>query len=100
VFIIFFAIKQIVHKEFVLAGQAVNSAYLCDFLRQLRENMRRLRPELWRQNNWLFQHDNAPYHTSFFTKEFWTKNNMTIVLQPSYFSSFSPIEYKTEGAPL
>jgi hypothetical protein len=30
--IIFFDIKRIVHKEFVLAGQTVNSAYYCDNL--------------------------------------------------------------------
>jgi hypothetical protein len=29
--IIFFDIMVIVHKEFVLAGQTVNSAYYCDF---------------------------------------------------------------------
>jgi hypothetical protein len=46
-FIIFFDIKGIVHKEFVLAGQIVNSAYYCDVLRQLRESMSRLRLELW-----------------------------------------------------
>jgi hypothetical protein len=34
------------------------------------ENVRRLRPELWRQNNWLLHHDNASSHTSFFTREF------------------------------
>jgi hypothetical protein len=28
-----FYIKGIVHKEFVLAGQAVNSTYYCDVLR-------------------------------------------------------------------
>jgi hypothetical protein len=28
--IIFFDIKGIVHKEFVMAGQTVNSAYCCD----------------------------------------------------------------------
>jgi hypothetical protein len=30
ILIIFFYIKGIVHKEFVLAGQTVNSAYYCD----------------------------------------------------------------------
>jgi hypothetical protein len=30
--IIFFDIKGIVHKEFALAGQTVNSAYYCDSL--------------------------------------------------------------------
>jgi hypothetical protein len=38
------------------------------FLRRLRENARRLRPELWQQKNWLLHQDNAPSHTSFFTK--------------------------------
>jgi hypothetical protein len=46
VLIIFPDIKGIAHKEFVLAGQTVNSAYCCDVLRRLRENVRRLRLEL------------------------------------------------------
>jgi hypothetical protein len=51
VLITFFDIKGSVHKEFVLAGQTVNSEYYCDVLRRLRENVRRLRPELWQQKN-------------------------------------------------
>jgi hypothetical protein len=43
--IIFFDIKDIVPKEFVVAGQRVNSAYYCEVLWRLRENVRRLRPE-------------------------------------------------------
>jgi hypothetical protein len=31
--IIFFAIKEIVHKEFILAGQTVNSAHYCDCMK-------------------------------------------------------------------
>jgi hypothetical protein len=31
--IIFFDIKEIVHKEFVLTGQTVNYPYYCDVLR-------------------------------------------------------------------
>jgi hypothetical protein len=38
--IIFFDIMGIVNKEFVLAGrQTVNSAYYCDILRRLHENV-------------------------------------------------------------
>jgi hypothetical protein len=74
-FIIFFDIKGTVHKEFVLIAQAVNFEYYCDFLRRLRENMRRLRLELWRQNNWLLHHDNTPSHTSLFKRKFSTNNN-------------------------
>jgi hypothetical protein len=75
--IIFFDIKEIVHKEFVLAGQTVNSSHYCDILRKLRENVQRLRYELWRQTNWLLHHDNAPSHSSIFTRESLTNNNMT-----------------------
>jgi hypothetical protein len=90
--IVVFDIKGIVYKEFVLAGQTVCSAYYCDVLRQLRENVRRLPSELWqRQKNWLLHHDNAPSQTSFFARKFFTKNNMTVVPHPPYFS-VSPFE--------
>jgi hypothetical protein len=49
--VIFFDITGIVHTEFVLAGKEVNSTYYCDILWRLRENVRRLPPELWRQKN-------------------------------------------------
>jgi hypothetical protein len=42
--IIFFDIKGIVHKEFVLTGQTVNSAYYCDILWWLHENVQILNP--------------------------------------------------------
>jgi hypothetical protein len=42
----FFNIEGIVRKEFVLAGQTVNSVYYCDILRGLRQTDRRLHPEL------------------------------------------------------
>jgi hypothetical protein len=45
-FISFFDIKGIVLKEFILAGQTVNSAFYCNALWRLRENVRRLRLEL------------------------------------------------------
>jgi hypothetical protein len=86
--IIFFDMKRIVHKEFALAGQTVNFAQYYNVLRRLHENVRRLRPELWRQQNWLLHHDNTASHTSFFTREFLTKNNMTVIPHPPYFSLF------------
>jgi hypothetical protein len=46
-FITFFDINGIAHKEFILAGKKVNSTYYCDVLWLLRKNVRRLRPELW-----------------------------------------------------
>jgi histone-lysine N-methyltransferase SETMAR len=45
--VIFFDIKGIVHKEFVLAGKEVSSAYYCDVLRRLCEDVLRICPKLW-----------------------------------------------------
>jgi hypothetical protein len=73
---ILFDIKVIVHKEFVLAGQAVNFAHYCDVLGRLRENVRTLRPELWRQKNWLLHHDNAASHTFLFHQEIFLPNTI------------------------
>jgi hypothetical protein len=46
--IMFFDFNLIVHKEFVLAGQTVNSTCYCHIVRRLCENVERLCPELWR----------------------------------------------------
>jgi hypothetical protein len=82
-YVTFFDIKGNVHGEFVLASQTGISAYYCDVLRRLRENVRRLRPELWRQKNWLLHHDKAPSHTFFSPGNFFfTKNDMTISTHP------------------
>jgi hypothetical protein len=64
-------------------------------LRRLLENVRRLRRYLWRQKSWLLHLENAPSHTSFFAREFLTKN-MTVVLHPPYFS-VSRFKIKVKG---
>jgi hypothetical protein len=94
--IIFFDIKGTLHKESVMAGQTTNFAY-CDDLRRLRKNVCKLRPELWRQKNWLLHHDNAPSHAFFFTRDFFKNSNMTVVPQPRYFSFFPRLKVKLQG---
>lgn len=91
--IVFFDTKGIVHKEFVPPNQTVNSAYYCDVLRRLRENVRRRRPELWRQGNWLLHHDNAPCHTSLLTRTFLAQNNMAVVPHPPYSPDLAPCDF-------
>jgi hypothetical protein len=91
--IIFFDIEVFVYNELALAGQAVSSTYY-DALRLLRENEGRIRPELWRQKNWLLHTNNAPFHTSFFTRKFFTKNNMTVGPHPPHFSLFLRLKVK------
>jgi hypothetical protein len=87
--IIFFDIRGIVHKEFVLAGQIVNSAYYCDILRRLSENVQSLRFEFWRQKYW-----QTPSHMA---SGFLTKTNMTVAPYPLYFSPFPRLKIKLKS---
>ena len=82
--ICFFDQKGIFHKEFVPPGQTVNDAFYVEVLRRLQENVRRKRPDHWRDNTWLLHHDNAPVHTALLTRRFLTNNNMTVVPHPPY----------------
>jgi len=82
--ICFFEQKGIVHKEFVPPGQTFNAAFYVEVLKRLRENVRRKRSDQWRNNTWLFHHDNAPTHAALMTRRFLTDNNMTVVPHPPY----------------
>jgi hypothetical protein len=73
VLIILCDVKGTTEKKFVLTGQRANSANNDGDFRRLHENVGRIRPEIWRENNWLLHHDNGLSHTSFHTKEFLTK---------------------------
>lgn len=51
---VFFDFRGVVHSEFLPPGQTVNKEYYVSVLKRLRENVRRKRPELWRNNSWFF----------------------------------------------
>jgi len=79
-----------VHKEFVPPGQTGNGNFYCEVLRRPRENVRRKRPEMWMNGDWLLHHDNAPAHISLVVREFLTKTNMTTVSQLAYSPDLAP----------
>ena len=51
----FFDSEGIIHHEYAPDGQTINK----EFLRRLRESVRRKRPEKWRDDDWILHHDNA-----------------------------------------
>jgi len=69
ILIIFFWHSRICDKEFVPSGQTVNGTFYCEILRLLRENVRRERPEMWKNGH----HDHAAAHTSLVVRKFLTK---------------------------
>jgi hypothetical protein len=89
--------KGTVHKEFILQNPIVNSAYYCNVLQRLREDVRRLRAKLWRQNNWLLHHDKASPHT--FSPRSFLPRKHDCRPSPILLFSVSPIEDKTKRPP-
>ena len=91
--ICFFDQNRIVHKEFVPPGQTVNAAFYVEVLKRLRENVRRKRPDQWRNITWLLHHDDAPAHAAHLTRRFLTANNMTMVPHPPYSPDLAPSDF-------
>ena len=80
--IAFFDIEGLVHHEFVPKGQTVNGEFYKTVL-QLRDAVRRHRPEKWLPGNWILHQDNAPAHRAVTTNEFLAKHNIPSLPQPT-----------------
>lgn len=91
--VVFFDCRGVVHKEFVPDGQTVNKEYYLDVLRRLRENIRRKRQELWKENSWILHHDNAPSHKAIIVQEFLTKNSTQVIEQAPYSPDMAPCDF-------
>ena len=88
----FFDQEWIVHREFVPPGMTVSADFYCDVLRRLLENVRRKRPQKWRNKNLIIHHDNAPAHRSFKVSQL-AKNNMTVIPHPPYSPDLAPCDF-------
>ena len=91
--ICFFGQKGIVYKEFVPLGQTVNAAFYIEVWKRLWVNVRRKRPDQWRNNTWLLHHDNVPAHAALLIRQFLTDNNMTVVPHPPYSPDLAPSDF-------
>ena len=89
----FFDQKRIVQKEFVPSGETVSAAFYVEILKRLRENVRKKRPDQWRNNTWLLHHDNAPAHAALLTRRYSTDIKMSVVPHPPYSPDFDPATF-------
>ena len=63
-----------------------------DVLRNLRDAVRRKRPEEWKTNSWFLLH-NVPAHWSVLVKDFLANNYVTTLNQPPHSSDLAPADF-------
>jgi len=81
-----------VHYEFLPQGRTVNKDYYLEVMQRLHEAVRKKRPDAWRETRWMFQHDNAPSHSSFLLGDFLAKHATTVLPQPPYSQDLAPAD--------
>lgn len=91
--IVFFDFQGVVHSEYLPTGQTANAAWYVQVLRNLRENIRRKRPELWKSQSWFLHHDNASIHTAHLTRDYLVKNNVHVIPQAPYSPDMAPCDF-------
>ena len=67
---VFFDCNGVVHHEFLKQGRTLNKEYYLEVMSRLRQAIRQKRTKLWKNQSWIFHHDNAPAHTSTLVREF------------------------------
>ena len=72
--VVFFDWKGIVHHEFVPRGQTVNKQLYQEVLARLKDAVRRKSPQLWENQTWMLNHDNAPAHASLLIRSYLAKH--------------------------
>jgi hypothetical protein len=63
------------------------------FLWWLLENLRRRRPELWREHTWLLNHDSAASHNSVLAQQFLAKYRWLSSPHPPYTPDLAPCDF-------
>ena len=55
-----------------------------EVLKKQRQKVRRKRPELFANNSWILQHDNAPAHTALSVREVLATKQIIVLEHPAY----------------
>jgi hypothetical protein len=82
--VFFLDIEGVVHHEFLCQGQTVNHWYYLEVLKSLRENVRKKRPQLWRNKSWVPCHDSVPENASLLIRDFLANTNTAVLPQSPY----------------
>jgi len=89
----FFDIQGIIQVDWVPEGQTVNQVYYKEVLTNLREWVRRRRPEMWKNGSWVLHQDNAPAHNALSVQMFLMKHKITLLEHPPYSPDLAPCDF-------
>jgi len=91
--IAFFDSNGIIHKEFVPAGQIVNSAFYKEVLKRLLRRIHRVWPELHRTRQWMLLHNNTPAHCAIYVHQFLAQHGVPVLNHPPYSPDLAPADF-------
>lgn len=67
--------------------------YYLHVLAELRERIRKKRPELWKDKSWVLHQDNAPAHSALSVKRFLAKFSIPVLDHPPYSPDLAPCDF-------
>jgi transposase len=62
-------------------------------MQRLHEAVRKERPDAWRENRWMLQHNHTSLHSSFLVLDFLAKHATTVLPQPPYSPDLAPADF-------
>ena len=86
---VFFDCNGVVHHEFLPLDRTVNKKYYLEVMCRLRKAIHQKHTELWKNQSWIFHHDNGSAHTSMLVREFLTKYK-TVIMAQAVFTGLDP----------
>ena len=91
--IAFFDSDGIIHKEFVPAGQTVNSAFYEEVLKRLLQRIHLVRPKLHRIGQRMLLHDNASAHCAIRMHQFLAQRGVPVLDHPPHSPDLAPADF-------
>ncbi len=91
--IVFWDSQGIVHREFVADGKGVNRHVYLQTMRNLREKLRRRRPNVWRRQSFWLHHDGAPAHRADLVMNYLRATNTKVLPHPPYLPDLAPSDF-------
>jgi hypothetical protein len=90
---VFFYWKGTVHDELVPCGHMVSKQLYQELLVDLRDAVRRKRPEMWENQTWMLHHDDAPAHASLLICSYLTKHQTSVEPHTPHSLDLAPADF-------